>query len=171
MSFITTYSGKNFDIMAITKDDLEIMDIATALSRLCRWGGHARVFYSVAEHSVRVSEKLPGPLQLAGLLHDASEAYVQDVIGPLKNQDFMRGYRAFEDLVQTCVENKFGVTLNHELVARVDQQMAEAERTSLMTQTGPGTRFPLGWGWEPEHAKGMFLRRFNELTKGSLWPL
>lgn len=171
MSWIKTFTGREFDIIAISKDDLEIMDIATALSRLCRWGGHTRVFYSVAEHSVRVSEKLPGPLQLAGLLHDASEAYVQDLIGPLKNQDFMHGYRAFEDLVHACVEDKFGVTLNHELVTQMDRQMGEAERTALMTQTGPGTHFPLGWGWGPEYAKGMFLRRFNELTKGSLWPL
>ncbi|MEM4379972.1 MAG: hypothetical protein QXL01_04720, partial [Thermoplasmatales archaeon] len=80
--WIETYSGKKFDYLA--QSELDIEDIAHALSNLCRFNGHTRVFYSVAEHSVNVSSMVPPELKIAALLHDAAEAYIGDVPSPLK---------------------------------------------------------------------------------------
>jgi hypothetical protein len=70
---------KNPDPYAIS-----ITDIAHSLSQLCRFGGHTREFYSVAQHSLMVSLHVPREYAFIGLLHDATEAYLQDVIRPLK---------------------------------------------------------------------------------------
>lgn len=79
-------------------------DIARSLSNLCRFGGHTPKFYTVAEHSVYVSCLLlgHGPLfALAGLVHDGTEAIVQDMVKPLK--DLFPDYKAFEDRVAPLV--------------------------------------------------------------------
>src|ERR1017187_10636100 len=76
---ITTFSGIHFWPLLPNPADIRIEDIAHALSNQCRFAGHAREFYSVAEHSVRVSQLCPPEDALWGLLHDASEAYLTDV--------------------------------------------------------------------------------------------
>jgi len=84
MSWIQTYTGKQFFPLEPRADDIDIRDIARSLSLLCRFNGHCKVFYSVAEHSVRVSNFLPRKLALWGLLHDAGEAYLSDLPRPIK---------------------------------------------------------------------------------------
>ncbi len=83
---ITTYTGGTFDYSKFGPDDIDIRDIAHALSHLCRFTGHTNIFYSVAQHCLLVSEKIPGgpEVKLAALLHDAAEAYVNDLSSPLK---------------------------------------------------------------------------------------
>jgi len=83
--WIETVSGKKFHFLDPQDDEIDIEDIAYALANLCRFNGHCDRFYSVAEHSVFVSSLLPKELQLAGLLHDASEAYLPDVASPYKD--------------------------------------------------------------------------------------
>lgn len=81
----STRSGKLIDIMNPTADMIDLEDIASALSHVCRFGGQVNQFYSVAQHSVLVSYLCDAKYAMHGLLHDASEAYIGDVIKPLKN--------------------------------------------------------------------------------------
>ncbi|KKN68080.1 hypothetical protein LCGC14_0455340 [marine sediment metagenome] len=116
--FILTYTGKMFHYDHIEPDSIDIRDIAHALSHLCRYTGHTSMFYSVAQHSLLVSEKMPGgPAdKLAGLLHDAAEAYVNDLASPLKryieiNSSYNNVYRSLHDRVLATVYAKYGVGL------------------------------------------------------------
>lgn len=84
MSWITTFTGKRFYQTSPHRDSVCIEDIAHALSMLCRFTGHCREFYSVAEHSIRVAYELQSQQRIHGLLHDAHEAYLGDTSGPLK---------------------------------------------------------------------------------------
>ena len=75
------------------RTDIRIQDIAHALARICRFGGHVRVpHYSVAQHSVLVSRLVPPPMALVGLLHDAAETYTGDVVKPFKRSLYVRAY-------------------------------------------------------------------------------
>lgn len=168
MSFIRTYTGSSFDIMAITPSEIRIDDIATSLSRLCRYGGHCSRFYSVAEHSVHVATYLQGTHKdmLAGLLHDASEAYVGDMIGPLKGQPFMKGYRDFEAHVQRCIEDRFKVDLSNPRIHEADKALFRIEFESLMDGNWSKTA---RWNiecWNPEVAREKFTNLFLFLYQG-----
>lgn len=96
MTWMQTYSGKQFWPLAPRVQDVELEDIAHALSNICRFNGHCKRFYSVAEHSLLVLGEVrrmiargkvtehPRLLKLA-LLHDAAEAYLGDIIRPVKH--------------------------------------------------------------------------------------
>ena len=95
--WIQTYTGRKFHPLDPAMTDFDLRDIAHSLSLLCRFNGHCLRFYSVAEHSVRVSRILPDDLKLWGLLHDAGEAYLTDLPRPVKGQ--MPGFRDMEDKI------------------------------------------------------------------------
>src|ERR1035437_6905662 len=85
--WIQTFSGRKFHPLAARAADVDVRDIAHALALKCRFNGHCRYFYSVAEHSVRVSrvlEKVGTREAMWGLMHDAAEAYLADLGGPIK---------------------------------------------------------------------------------------
>jgi hypothetical protein len=86
---IETFTGKLFDYLDPRAADMDALSIAHALGNLCRFTGHCRRFYSVAEHSVlcmTLADRrgLTRRLQLLALIHDAHEAYVGDINTPLK---------------------------------------------------------------------------------------
>jgi hypothetical protein len=83
-AIIQVHSGKFIDLLNPDPYNFSINDIAHALSQLCRFGGHTKEFYSVANHSILVSINVPAEDALTGLMHDAAEAYCQDLVGPLK---------------------------------------------------------------------------------------
>lgn len=85
MSWIITRSGRKFDLAAPTADMVDPADIAHSLSMQCRFNGHTNRFYSVAQHCYLVADLVPAEHQLAALLHDAAEAYVGDLVRPLKH--------------------------------------------------------------------------------------
>lgn len=82
--YIQTFSGGRAYLLDPRPEDIRLLDIAHGLSNVCRFGGHTREHYSVAQHSVLVSEICQPDNALVGLLHDASEAYIGDMVSPLK---------------------------------------------------------------------------------------
>lgn len=172
-SCIITLSGRWFDVLKPEDYEYDIEEIAHALSNLCRYTGHVNRFYSVAEHSVLVSRLLPNNLALAGLLHDASEAYVGDVASPLKK--LIPEYQTIEERVQTAICAYFKVTYPFPVeVHEADKRMYWQERQeianngvkdTLWHQDLRAARKVSATGMAPHMAKRMFLARYKELTK------
>ena len=82
--YVSTYTGKQFFPLDPQQDQVDIEDIAHGLAYQCRFNGQTRYFYSVAQHSLIVAGLVPKRLYLAALLHDAAEAYMGDMVKPLK---------------------------------------------------------------------------------------
>ena len=110
MSFITTVSGKLFDPLNPEENLIDIDDIAHALSLICRYNGHTRFFYSVAQHSLACAKEaeqreLGKDIILGCLLHDASEAYLSDVTRPVKEN--LPYYLDIEGILQNMIWKYF----------------------------------------------------------------
>jgi Predicted hydrolases of HD superfamily len=136
---ITTYTGEDFDPFSPDIDRIKIEDIAHALSLTCRANGHVKHFYSVAQHCINCvneakARKLPARVQLACLLHDASEAYISDITRPVKSH--LSQYLEIEKTLQDKIYKKFvGTQLSDEeqaLVAQVDDDILVWEFDALM---------------------------------------
>lgn len=128
--WIQTYTGAAFWPLEPEGCQVRIEDIAHALSLTCRFNGHTRQFYSVAQHSVLVAELLPEPLRLYGLLHDASEAYLHDIVRPLKQAFHVdgRAYADVEDRILSVVLAEFGLTMP------IPPEVFEADNRLLVTE-------------------------------------
>ena len=142
MSCIRTYTGIMFDPLNPDPELVNITDIAHALSLLCRANGHFRNFYSVAQHSINCLEEAKArgyseKVQLACLLHDASEAYMSDVPRPLKHM--LSEYVAVEEtLLQKIYEKYLGSDLTAEeaaLVKAVDDDVLYFDLKELLHET------------------------------------
>jgi uncharacterized protein len=171
--WLQTASGIAFHPADPRPEDVHLYDIAHALSNLCRFGGHCSRFYSVAEHSVLVSQCVPLEHALAALLHDATETYVVDVPRPVKRM-LGEAYARLESGVWAVIAERFGVPV--ELPACVkdaDNRVLLAERDELLHEP------PIAWTWAaglipapvrvlgltPQRAAQFFLARFHELTR------
>ena len=166
--WMQTYTGAQFYPLAPASSPIRIDDIAAALSKLCRYGGHCIRFYSVAEHCVHVASAAPDDLKLAALLHDASEAYAVDIPRPLKAS--LPDYRAVERRIERAVAARFG--LPDPLPAAVknlDERIIVDEREQNMTPAdlpwrhSRATFEPLGVTlrfWSPQEAAYQFLAAF-----------
>lgn len=107
---VETYTGGKFDLFDPDPADVRLLDIAAGLAHTCRFGGHCRHFYSVANHSIHVSRELPSDnprLQLVGLFHDTGEAYVGDIPRPLKAKFDM--VEQVEDRILNTIWTAFGI--------------------------------------------------------------
>ena len=109
---LTTRSGRKLDPLNITADDIDIEDIAYSLSMQCRFNGHCKNFYSVAQHSIRVAEAATGnphheKYRLELLLHDAAEAYIGDLITPIKR--LCVEYTDIEFRINLAIAKKFNL--------------------------------------------------------------
>lgn len=131
MSWILTASGKHFDLIDPQPDMVEILDIASALSNICRFSGHCRLFYSVAQHSVIASQIVAPEFAAEALFHDASEAYLGDVTRPLKQ--LLPDYRQIEQRVEAVIRERFGLpAIQSDAVTEADRIMLATERRDLM---------------------------------------
>ncbi len=172
--YFRTYTGKCVHPLAPHPDEIAIEDIARSLSQQCRFLGHLDFFYSIAQHSVLVSEMVPREDALWGLLHDASEAYLCDLPAPIKREPEMEIYRIAEDRLMACVALKFG------LPPQMPASVAIADKIILATEFRDVTTVnDLDWiveecgyapidsmtitPWPPTVAEDRFLARFQEL--------
>ena len=116
-----TYMGKKFYPQDLRVEDICIEDIVHGLSGELRFGGQSPNRITVAQHSVWVAEKLPDHLKLAGLLHDASEAYLKDIPSPVK--DLLPDYKRLEHDLMCVIADVFGLDdefWHHPLVKQAD---------------------------------------------------
>ena len=130
---IITYTGRLFWPLNPRVEDVNPIDICHALSHMCRFTGHTIEFYSVAEHSCRVHDILPKEHQLAGIIHDASEAYLMDLASPVKTQYEMNFFKEAEDHLMEIIAKKFGVEYPFDPAIKVaDKILVNTEYRDLM---------------------------------------
>ena len=141
MSYITTVTGKHFDPMDPGNQEFDIIDIAHALSLICRGNGHIRFFYSVAQHSIACAEEAIARgysknVVLGCLLHDGSEAYLADITRPVKKH--LHKYLEVEEVLQNKIFEKWIPTLSDEerkLVFEIDDAILYYEFTTLFGES------------------------------------
>lgn len=168
-AWLQTYTGRRYYPLEPRFEDIDIIDIAHALSLLCRFGGHIDRFYSVAEHCVLLSNWVDNDAALSALLHDATEAYVVDIPRPLKY--LLPDYRDLENRAWKAITKKFNIgLLLPEQVKEGDNRILLNERDTLMAQheqwsiDSLQTPLPIEIvGWAPERAEQEYLNRFKEL--------
>ena len=178
--WIQTRNGAQFNFLNPAAGDIAIEDIAWALSQICRFVGHTRTHYSVAEHSVRVARICPPEYRMHGLLHDASEAFTGDLASPLKRMSELAGFRAVEYRAEEAVAKRFGLqsVTSPPAVKFADLTLLATEARDLLRPRHadfvlpfdplPGRIRP----WSARKARRLFLRMFYSLsgeTRPSLW--
>lgn len=167
---IATASGAYFDFLSPETSVIDPADIGHALAQMCRYTGHTRDFYSIAQHCVLASYIVPEEDAFAALMHDAHEAYVGDMSSPLKQ--LCPDYRAIEKRVEAAVAARFGLTTPWPAsVKQADLVMLMTEKrdlTSARDHEWPGlehiepasfTIFP----WGPGYATTRWRIRFDAL--------
>ena len=166
---IRTFTGKLVDPFNPDPSTIDIIDIAHGLSNICRYGGQCSRFYSVAEHCCYVSAALPEQYMLAGLLHDASEAYIGDMVAPLKEHRQLKAFGHIDNELSLIIETVFRTSFRQLTVKKVDIAIREEEIAALFNPSKPveNKYLPASHdiGFDPETAKAMFLRRYRQLTK------
>lgn len=169
---ILTNNGTFFDFTNPEDYHYDIETISHALSHINRWTGHTRVPYNVCDHSYRVSMILSKQHALAGLLHDASEAFCGDVASPLKHL-LGDSYKLIEQRVEKAIFKQFNIDYPYsEEVKKADLILLVTERRDLLTAEGgeliiEGIK-PLKeriWPRKNREAREAFLRRYWELTQ------
>ena len=136
---MNTYTGKRFDPKQMTPEDVSLRDIAHALSLLCRGGGHMKYFYTVGLHSLNCAREAASRgwsdrLVLACLLHDASEAYLSDIIRPVKMH--LSNYLEIEEQIMQTILTHFHLgdltPEENALWHQIDDEMLSQELKNLM---------------------------------------
>ena len=168
---LTFPRGRYFNFVTPAESEFGIAEIAHALSHICRFGGHCREFYSVAQHSVHVSYLVPEEDRLAALLHDAAEAFIGDVVAPLKQ--LLPEYKIIERRIERVILSRFG--LPQTLPASVKQAdliMLATEQRDLMPAHDDNRTLIDGIQpmtdrvvpMPPSVARRAFLARFDQLA-------
>lgn len=177
--WIITYTGRQFWPLDPRPEDVCLEDIAHALSNLCRFNGHCRSFYSVAQHSVLVSENCV--FAFRGLLHDAAEAYLGDMSRPMKRSRLGGAYQLAEIHLQDTIllhfgfnqSDSIGAEIEKDAVKLVDNRLLMTEKEQLViphshiwTDIQGKGNLPLSIKINPLYppeAEQLFLAKFHEL--------
>ncbi|MGV0949295.1 MAG: hypothetical protein ACOYB3_01390 [Azonexus sp.] len=176
-TWFQTFTGVKFYPLTCTAGDIRIEDIAHASANYCRYGGHTRFFYSVAQHVCLCHDHMPHGstgrprmLRLQALLHDGTEGYLGDVVKPLKV--LLKDYQRIERRLERIIMARYGLppTIQSEIKV-ADLEALATEKRDLLYD-GPiwdATKGVTPWGetivpWQPAVAKEQFLSRFYGLT-------
>ncbi len=173
---IQTVSGRWLDPLAPLPQSIDIGDIAQALANQCRFGGHSRRFYSVAQHSTIVSDVCErrgasAAEALAALMHDAGEAYLVDLPHPLKHRSELGPpYRKAEKLLEEAIRVRFDLVPQPAEMKPIDRSLLATERRIFASTKDAWPELegvePLEIEiepWEPPQARREFLARFQRL--------
>jgi len=180
VDYIQVNSGRRFYVLNPRKEDIIIEDIAHALSNLCRFTGHGDRFYCVGEHSilcylVAKELNLSPKLQMYALCHDASEAVMNDLARPVKQQ--VPQYKEVEDNVMKVMWEVVGVPCptqeEYEIVKKIDNTVLLLELTQLMKRDLKDypkldvfdVYIRIGDGYNALESKADFLNIYNDLIK------
>ena len=177
--YLQTVSGRWVNPFDPDPKQIDPGDIARALANQCRFGGHCRVFYSVAQHSVIVSrlvEERGGDAEdvFAALMHDATEAYLGDMPHPLKHRSPLgAAFKAAEEHLEQAIRDRFGIKPDVPEIKRADRALLATERRAFSAETW---HWPELEGvealdlelsaWSPDEAAEAFARRYAELEAG-----
>lgn len=168
-----THTGLHMYPLDPRENEICIEDIAQGLSMSCRFGGQCSKFYSIAQHSVYLSKLCYPKWALAGLLHDAAEAYVTDIPSPAKH--FMPEYQNIEDNISKVIFAKFEIPwpLPYQ-VHRLDKAIVTNEARNLFKKQPSWAKYRVGLDipdayfdhtWSPEEAYTHFMSTFNMLME------
>lgn len=169
---ITTRSGRQVNLLNPQYSQIDIGDIAHGLAYQCRFNGQTSRFYSIAQHCLMVTSILPDHHKLAGLLHDAAEAYVGDVVQPLKV--LLPDYQTIEHRFTEAIGQRFNVNLDHQTeVKRADLIALATEKRDLLPREkctwdvlkGIKPLDKLTLPMSPEQSEDAFLRTFFGLIE------
>lgn len=127
--WMETYTGDKFHFTKPRPEEIHIEDIAHHLSLLCRYTGACKFFYSVAQHSLYVAQLVPEELQLTALLHDAAEAYLNDISRPVK---YSHRLDITEQEITKVIDAKYGINSHHPDIKLADDIMLATEAGQLM---------------------------------------
>ena len=167
---IKVSAGHYVDLANPDPSTIEVKSIAAALSKVCRFGGHCPQFYSVAEHCIHAtaiacSEGYAGDALIAVFLHDSAEAYIGDMVKPLKVT--MPQYGEAEQRIEAAIQAAFGVDFSKwiDVIKRFDRAMLKAEKVTMWpedTEKWAGfseieDRVVKFQFWEPSQAEMQFL--------------
>jgi hypothetical protein len=174
--YLQTVSGRWVNPFEPDPEQLDPHDIARALANQCRFGGHCRVFYSIAQHSVIVSELVEqrgGDVEdvFAALMHDASEAYLGDMPHPLKHRSALGAeFKAAEDHLEQVLLDRFSIKADVPEIKRADRALLATERRAFSEETWHWPELegvePLDLeltAWPPDEAARAFAERYAEL--------
>lgn len=167
--FVTTYSGAKFFLADCNVEDIPMFDIAHALSMNCRFNGHLKRFYSVAEHSVNVALLVGGEHALTALLHDVSEAFLPDMPRPFKR--YVTGFEKFETRVYSAFAELYNLKdPMPEDVLYIDRNIVRTEAEVLYPSPPDWVEYydtvcpaSMIQGLPPVDARTMFMETFVEL--------
>lgn len=168
--YVSTYLGNRFYPLEPRIDDVDIEDIAHGLAYQCRFNGQTNAFYSVAQHSLIVAALVPEELRFAALLHDAAEAYLGDMVKPLKVM--LPAFSEIEDNVSRIIGERFGVDLSHNpIVKQADLIALATEKRDLMPYSVEEWVYLIGMEpmreailpMPPDVAKREFMQEFERM--------
>lgn len=179
--WMQTANGGKFHLINPDAAEINIKDIAEALAKTSRFGGHTQnYFYSVAQHNCLLMDMLPLSAKPYGLLHDAHIAYTGELITPVQNMLHVRaGYDIWSEVtatIQRTIHEAFGLqwpphSVLQQMVYEGDKIMLATERRDLLAN-GPSWEIPLPapdklairpWSWVEAHSN--FMQRFQEIVK------
>ena len=166
--WMQTVSGQKFWPIDPKPEEIHLEDIAHALSMMCRFNGHCKWFYSIAEHSVYVCDLLKPKHKKWGLLHDAPEAFISDIVKPAK--PYIKGYKPVEDRLMAATCDRFGLIHKEpKEVKRADMAILADEAEQVMGKRPDDWNLPCPpsgtviMGLTPSKAKQLFLDRAAEI--------
>lgn len=175
-AYIITFTGKKFNLLSTTPDMISVEDMAHSLSQQCRWTGHCKHHYSIAQHSYYCSLLGPEENRFWHLNHDNSEAYIGDMNRPLKHYtNAGDAYRKVEHPLQELIYVTAGLIGDEPLsVKQADEGMLYAEMEQLLPRPNfdMAANNPYGRSmaaniqieeWTPRKAEQMYLDRYYKL--------